>query len=77
MVRFDPPSPQGSTGAIYTAQVTLASSELGLWNPFSWYPYVPPSKWAAIVTDATSTDTVATLVDRGYGWIYLTSEGLS
>jgi hypothetical protein len=55
--------------------VTLASSDLGLWNPFSWYPYVPPSKWAAIVTEATSVDAVATLLDRGYGWVYLTSEG--
>jgi hypothetical protein len=54
--------------------VTLASSDLGLWNPFSWYPYVPPSKWAAIVTEATDTSAVATLFDRGYGWVYLTSE---
>jgi hypothetical protein len=54
--------------------VTLASSDLGLWNPFSWYPYVPPSKWAAIVTGATDTSAVATLFDRGYGWVYLTSE---
>jgi hypothetical protein len=23
--------------------VTLASSDLGIWNPFSWYPYVSPS----------------------------------
>jgi hypothetical protein len=54
--------------------VTLASSDLGIWNPFSWFPYVPPSKWAAIVTEATDTSAVATLFDRGYGWVYLTSE---
>merc|ERR1719409_635817 len=54
--------------------VTLASSDLGLWNPFSWYPYVPPSKWAAIVTEAADTSAVATLIDRGYGWVFLTSE---
>ena len=33
--------------------VTLAAPDLGVWNPFSWYPYVPPAKWAAIVTLAT------------------------
>jgi len=54
--------------------VTLAASELGVWNPFSWYPYVPPAKWAAIVTDAVDVSAVATLVDRGYGWVYVTSE---
>jgi hypothetical protein len=54
--------------------VTLASSDLGLWSPFSWYPYVPPSKWAAIVTEATDTSAIATLFDRGYGWVFLTSE---
>jgi hypothetical protein len=57
-----------------TVYVTLSASELGLWNPFSWYPYVSPSKWAAIVTDAADTAAIASLVDRGYGWIYLTSE---
>jgi hypothetical protein len=54
--------------------VTLASSDLGIWNPFSWYPYVSPSKWAAIVTGAADISAVATLFDRGYGWVYLTSE---
>jgi hypothetical protein len=57
-----------------TIYVTLASSDLGIWNPFSWYPYVSPSKWAAIVTEATDTSAIATLVDRGYGYVYLTSE---
>merc|ERR1719326_2841348 len=55
--------------------VTLSTSDLGLWNPFSWYPYVPPSKWAAIVTEATDTSAIPKLFDRGYGWVYLTSEG--
>merc|ERR1719473_500162 len=54
--------------------VTLADSSLGVWNPFSWYPYVPPAKWAAIVTSASDVSAVATLVDRGYGWVYVTSE---
>jgi hypothetical protein len=54
--------------------VTLASSDLGSWNPFSWYPTVSPSKWAAIVTDATSTAAIATLFDRGYGWVYLSDQ---
>merc|ERR1719313_1787419 len=57
-----------------TVYVTLASSDIGVWSPFSWYPYVPPSKWAAIVTEAADTSAVATLFDRGYGWVYLTSE---
>jgi hypothetical protein len=54
--------------------VTLASNDIGIWNPFSWYPYVSPSKWAAVVTEATDTSAVSTLVDRGYGYVYLTSE---
>jgi hypothetical protein len=59
-----------------TTYVTLASPDLGVWNPFSWYPYVSPSKWAAIVTHAADVSTVSDLVDRGYGWVYLTSAGL-
>jgi len=54
--------------------VTLSASELGLWNPFSWYPYVAPSKWAAIVTGATGIGDISTLIDRGYGYVYVTSE---
>jgi len=57
-----------------TVYVTLASSDLGLWNPFSWYPYVSPLKWSAIVTDAADVSAAATLFDRGYGYVYLTSE---
>jgi len=54
--------------------VTLSSSDIGIWNPFSWYPSTPPAKWAAIVTEASDTSAVATLVDRGYGYVFLTSE---
>jgi hypothetical protein len=57
-----------------TVYVTLAAKDIGIWSPFSWYPSVPPTKWAAMVTEATDTSAVATLVDRGYGWVYLTSE---
>merc|ERR1719238_1475211 len=57
-----------------TVYVTLASSDLGLWNPFSWYPYVSPQKWSAMVTDAADVSAAATLFDRGYGYVYLTSE---
>ena len=57
-----------------TVYVTLASSDLGIWNPFSWYPYESPTKWAAIVTERSTVDDVAVLFDRGYGWVYLTSE---
>jgi hypothetical protein len=57
-----------------TVYVTLASKDIGIWNPFSWYPYVSPSKWAAMVTEATDASVVDTLVDRGYGYVFLTSE---
>merc|ERR1719463_963569 len=57
-----------------TVYVTLSSSETGIWNPFSWYPYVPTTKWAAIVTERSTVDDVKVLFDRGYGWVYLTSE---
>jgi hypothetical protein len=57
-----------------TVYVTLASSELGVWNPFSWYADVAPSKWAAIVTSAADTSAIAELFDRGYGYVFLTSE---
>jgi hypothetical protein len=56
-----------------TTYVTLASSDIGIWNPFSWYPYVDTAKWAALVTEATDVATIDTLVDRGYGHVYLTS----
>jgi hypothetical protein len=56
--------------------ITLSASaaDLGVWNPFSWYPDELPTKWGAIVTDADDASLVATLLDRGYGYIYLTSE---
>jgi hypothetical protein len=58
--------------------LTLSGADLGLWSPFSWYPSVSPSKWAAIVTEAAdttaTTDTIAALFDRGYGYVFLTSE---
>merc|ERR1719305_244948 len=69
-------SPLFDAGAVddATVYVTLSSSDIGIWNPFSWYPYVSPSKWAAIVTEATDTSAISTLVDRGYGYVFLTSE---
>jgi len=54
--------------------VTLSTSDIGIWNPFSWYSSTSPSKWAAIVPGASDTTAVSTLVDRGYGYVYLTSE---
>jgi hypothetical protein len=69
-------TPLFDEGAVDDASVyvTLASSDIGIWSPFAWYPSVSPSKWAAIVTEATDTSAIATLFDRGYGWVYLTSE---
>jgi len=49
-------------------------SGLGVWTPYSWFPYVATSKWAAIVDEVPSgsvAGTLDTLVDRGYGYIYL------
>jgi hypothetical protein len=57
-----------------TVYVTLSGNDLGIWNPFSWYPSTSPSKWAAIVTDASDTSAISALFDRGYGWVFLTSE---
>merc|ERR1719183_2077130 len=69
-------SPLFESGEVDDADVyvTLAAKELGVWNPFSWYPYVPPAKWAAMVTEALDASAVESLVDRGYGWVYVTSE---
>jgi len=57
--------------------VTLSDNitALGVWTPYSWFPYVATSKWAAIVDEVPSgsvmTETLDKLVDRGYGYIYL------
>ena len=69
-------SPLFESGEVDDADVyvTLAAKDLGVWNPFSWYPYVPPAKWAAMVTEALDASAVESLVDRGYGWVYVTSE---
>jgi hypothetical protein len=69
-------SPLFDAGAVDDATIylTLSASDIGIWNPFSWYPYVSPSKWAAIVTEATDTSAIATLIDRGYGYVFVTSE---
>jgi hypothetical protein len=67
---LDPALSSPTEASVY---VTLAAKDLGVWNPFSWYPYVAPSKWAAIVTEATDLSAVEVLVDRGYGWIYVTT----
>jgi hypothetical protein len=58
--------------------VTLADSDLGAWNPYSWYSTTDSKKWAALVTHASEanfTKSVDELVDRGYGWIYATTQG--
>jgi hypothetical protein len=57
--------------------VTLISDEIGIWNPFSWYPLVVNSKWAAIIDNVDSSDMqkyVDTLFDRGYGYVFLTNQ---
>jgi len=55
---------------------------LGVWTPYSWFSYVDgytwsSSNWAAIVDEVPSTSvttTINSLVDRGYGYVYLHSE---
>jgi hypothetical protein len=57
--------------------VTLADNNLGVWNPYSWYPHIDNDKWAAIVDEVASDDvssTVSTLFDRGYGYVFVTSQ---
>jgi hypothetical protein len=73
---FSTGSPLFTASLVDTAStyVTLTDSDIGIWNPFSWYPYVAPSKWAAIVTEATDVSAISTLIDRGYGYVFLTSE---
>jgi hypothetical protein len=56
--------------------VTLADDNLGVWNPYSWYPHVNNAKWAAILTGVevvNVSSTIRTLFDRGYGWVYMTA----
>jgi hypothetical protein len=57
--------------------VTLISDNIGIWNPYSWYPLVTNSKWAAIVDEVDEGDmqsTLNTLFDRGYGYVFLTDK---
>jgi len=58
--------------------VTLSFDDLGLWNPYSWYPHIANKKWAAIVDSVTEEEdmkkAVKTLADRGYGYIYVTDK---
>jgi hypothetical protein len=53
--------------------------DLGSWTPFSWYPYIAATKWSAVVTEVDSADissTLAMMLDRGYGYVYLHSAEL-
>lgn len=55
--------------------VTLSSDNIGIWNPFSWYPHIDATKWAAIldtVAEADMQTSVDTLFDRGYGYVFMT-----
>jgi len=57
--------------------VTLADNNIGVWNPYSWYPHIANDKWAAIVDEVASDDvssTVSTLFDRGYGYVFVTDK---
>jgi hypothetical protein len=57
--------------------VTLSTNDIGVWNPYSWYPTISTDKWAAIVDEvspAKMSKTVDTLIDRGYGWVFVTDE---
>jgi hypothetical protein len=54
---------------------------LGVWTPYSWFSSVEgytwsSSNWGAIVDDVPAADvtaTLTTLIDRGYGYVYLHS----
>ena len=52
--------------------------KLGVWTPFAWFPEEPTSRWAAVVHSvdpaAKVVDLVDVLFDRGYGFVYGTTE---
>jgi len=63
--------------------VTRISDNVGVWNPFSWYPHTPNTKWAAIIDDVSGDlpdgtskmqSVVDTMFDRGYGWLGVTDQ---
>jgi sugar lactone lactonase YvrE len=57
--------------------VTFAGNEsdLGAWTPYSWYPDQDPTKFAAVVAQAADVAATTTaLLDRGYGYVFVTSE---
>jgi hypothetical protein len=89
MTVFASGEPQMDRTAMYrdgTPDVWITLSEktanLGTWTPFSWYGHLisggvrtfDPLRWGAVMKDATDASLVETLLDRGYGHIYLTSE---
>jgi hypothetical protein len=57
--------------------VTFAGNEsdLGAWTPYSWYPDQEPTKFAAVVAQAADVaTTTSAMLDRGYGYVFVTSE---
>jgi hypothetical protein len=57
--------------------VTLVANDIGVWNPFSWYPHTPTKKWAAIVDEVPAfamPEIVDAMFDRGYGYVFLTDK---
>jgi hypothetical protein len=71
--------PLFDTSKVGTADsfVTLSLDETGVWNPYSWYPLTPADKWVAIIDNTLEDaypDILSTLVDRGYGYIYITDQ---
>jgi hypothetical protein len=53
------------------------ATKLGVWTPFSWYPGQLTTRWAAVVYNVPSAEVanlVDVLFDRGYGFVYGTTE---
>jgi hypothetical protein len=57
--------------------LSVGNADIGVWTPFSWYPAASTSKWSSMVSGVAFGQIAATataLLDRGYGYIYLSTE---
>lgn len=56
--------------------LSVGDADIGIWTPFSWYPSASPLKWASMVNGVPFgqlTPVATALLDRGYGYIYLST----
>jgi hypothetical protein len=56
--------------------LSVGDADIGVWTPYSWYPSASPFKWSSMVHGVPFgriAPTAAALLDRGYGYIYLST----